>query len=192
MRKLIPVAALSVLAAGCLPHNIGAPGTTVHPADAADGGATSSAMDMSDMTPTAAMPYVMMAGASDLYEIQSSQMALQRATRPEVRQYAQMLIQHHQMTTQQVMAAARAAGMSPPPPRLLPMQRQMIAQLQSAGGDFDRVYISQQVPAHQMALGLHSNYADNGDTPSLQAVARSAVPLVTQHLQQAQRMMGMM
>jgi putative membrane protein len=191
MRKFIPAAALAVLAAGCASHNIGAPGTTLHSADAMNAGARGG-MDMSDMTPTTAMPYVMMAGASDLYEIQSSQMAAQRATRPEVRQYAQMLIRHHQMTTQQVMAAARAAGMRPPPPRLMPMQRQMIQQLQQAGADFDRVYISQQVPAHQMALGLHSNYASSGDTPQLRAVAGQAVPIVTQHLQQAQRMMGMM
>jgi putative membrane protein len=191
MRKFLPVAALAALAAGCASHNIGAPGTSLHSADAAGGAAA--AMDMSDMTPEAAMPYVMMAGASDLFEIQSSQMAVQRATRPEVRQYAQMLIQHHQMTTQQVMAAARAAGLNPRPPMLLPMQRQMLAQLRGAsGGNFDRVYITQQVPAHEMALALHSNYASRGDRPQLRAVAGQAVPIVTQHLQQAQQMMGMM
>jgi putative membrane protein len=71
------------------------------------------------------------------------------------------------------------------------MQRQMMQQLQAASGaDFDRVYIRQQVPAHQMALALHSNYANNGDRPPLRAVAGQAVPIVTQHLQQAQRMMG--
>lgn len=191
MLKFIPAAALAALSAGCMSHNIGAPGTTLHPNDAAAVGSPER-VDMSDMTPTTAMPYVMMAGASDLYEIQSSQMAAQRATRPEVRQYAQMLVQHHQMTTQQVMAAARAAGMRPPAPRLMPMERQMIAQLQSAGADFDRVYISQQVQAHEKALALHSNYASNGDAPSLRTVAGNAVPIITQHLQEAQRMMGMM
>jgi putative membrane protein len=190
MRKLIPAAALAALAAGCASHNIGAPGTTLHSAAAAGGRA---AMDMSDMTPEAAMPFVMMAGSSDLFEIQSSQMAVQRATRPEVRQYAQMLIQHHQMNTQQLMAAARAAGMSPPPPMLMPMHRQMLNQLRGAsGGDFDRLYITQQVPAHEMALALHSNYASSGDRPQLRAAAAQAVPVVTQHLQQARQMMGMM
>ena len=179
MRKFLPVAALAVLAAGC--------GTMMQDS----GLSASGGVDMSDMTPTTAMPYVMMAGASDLYEIQSSQMAAQRATRPEVRQYAQMLIQHHQMTTQQVIGAARASGMNPPPPRLLPMQREMLEQLRGASGaNFDRIYIAQQVPAHQMALSLHSNYSRNGDRPPLRTVAANAVPIVTQHLQQAQRMMG--
>lgn len=191
MRKFLPAAALAALTAGCMSHNIGAPGTYLHPADAPGGSA--GGMDSADMTPTAAMPYVMMAGASDLYEIQSSQMAAQRATRPELRQYAQMLIQHHQMTSRQVMAAARASGLNPPPPRLMPMQRDMLAQLRAASGaDFDRVYIGQQVQAHEMALALHSTYASSGDRPPLRTVAGTAVPIVTQHLQEAQRMMGMM
>jgi len=35
---------------------------------------------------------------------------------------------------------------------------------------------------------LHSNYARSGDTPSLRAAASGAVPIVTQHLQQARQM----
>jgi putative membrane protein len=190
MRKIIVSAALVALASGCAGHNIGAPGTAGNMGGGM-GAQSAGGMDMSDMTPTQAMPYVMMAGASDLFEIQSSQMAVQRAQNPQVRQYAQMLIQHHQMTTQQVMAAARAAGLTPRPPMLMPMQRQMLTELQGmSGAGFDAAYIRQQVPAHQMALALHQNYADNGDRPQLQAVARTAVPIVTQHLQQAQAMMS--
>jgi putative membrane protein len=150
-------------------------------------------MDMSDMTPEQARPFVMMAGASDLFEIQSSQLAVQRAQRPEVRQYAQMLVQHHTMTTQQVMAAARAAGMSPPPPMLMPMQREMMERLRAApASSFDRTYITQQIPAHEMALALHGNYARRGDAASLRAVAATAVPVVTQHLAEARRMRSAM
>ncbi|HZG45253.1 MAG TPA: DUF4142 domain-containing protein [Allosphingosinicella sp.] len=156
-----------------------------------DGGARTAGMR--DMTPRTARPYVMMAGASDLFEIQSSQMAVQRASRPEVRQYAQMLIQHHQMTSQQVMGAARASGLNPPPPRLLPMQQRMLEQLRRApAGAFDRTYVMQQIPAHEMALGLHRTYAAGGDRQPLRTVAGNAVPLVTQHLNDAQRLSSMM
>lgn len=142
-----------------------------------------------DMTPEDRMGFVTLAGASDLFEIQSSQLAVTKAQRPEVRQFAQMLIQHHTQTTQQVTAAARAAGMNPPPPALNSMQAQMIAELQQAStANFDDVYLRQQVPAHEQALALHSNYAENGDTPSLQTAARGAVPIVTQHLAEARRL----
>lgn len=198
MRKLLIPAVAAALTAGCMSHNIGAPGTTLWPGG--DGATRAGGMaggdmnmDMADMTPEMAMPYMMMAASSDMFEIESSRLALQRAQRPEVRQYAQMLIQHHTMTSQQLMAAARSAGMTPPPPRMMPKEQRMLAELREANGAaFDAMYIRQQVPAHEMALALHQNYATSGDTPALRTVAASAVPLVTQHLQQAQQMMSMM
>jgi putative membrane protein len=153
--------------------------------DAATGGMASA----SDMTPTAAMPYVAMAGASDQYEIQSSQLALQQATSPAVKQFAQMMIQHHTQTTQQLMTAAQSAGLTPPPPQLMPMQARMIADLQGkTGASFDRTYIQQQTKAHQMALALHSTYARDGDTPALKQAAAAATPIVQQHLDQIRGM----
>jgi putative membrane protein len=136
-----------------------------------------------DATPRAAMPFVAMAGASDLYEIESSRLALQEARGKDVRDFAQMMIDHHQMTTQKVTAAARSAGLNPSPPALMPMQAQMLDQLRSAAaGDFDRTYLGQQRTAHEKALALHKNYAANGDTAALRSVANEAVPIVSRHL----------
>jgi putative membrane protein len=161
-----------------------------------DGGASGASAGMAmpaDMTPEDRLNYVKLAGASDLFEIQSSQMALSKAQRPEVRTYAQMLIQHHTQTTQATMAAAQASGMTPPPPMLLPMQQRMLDQLRNAStASFDRLYMTQQIPAHEMALALHTNYSRSGDTPALRQTAATAVPLVQQHLTEARRMRGMM
>jgi putative membrane protein len=162
---------------------------------AMDGSASTSAstqgsgMRMGAMTPTARNAYVRMAAASDLFEIQSAQMARTRATSPAVRDFAQMLIDHHSQTTAQLMTAARASGMPPMTPRLLPMQVNMLATLRgTSSANFDRLFVTQQVPAHEMALALHSNYAQNGDTPALQAVAATAVPIVQSHLDRARAM----
>ena len=87
-----------------------------------------------------AMPYVMAAGQSDLYEINSSQVALQKSQNPAVRRFAAMLIKHHQMTTAATMAAAQKAGLNPTPPTLDPGATASIAELQNASpADFDRL-----------------------------------------------------
>jgi putative membrane protein len=152
---------------------------------ATDGDMAASATAAGDMTPNQRTAYVQMAAASDLYEIQSSQLAMSQAQSADVRAFAQMLMEHHTATSQQVAAAATAAG-TPPSPTLMPMQAKMIAQLQAANGAaFDRIFISQQVQAHTMALALHSSYASNGDTPSLRTVAAAAAPVVRQHLERA-------
>ena len=69
-----------------------------------------------------------------------------------------------------------------------PMQRMMDELQQTSGADFDRAYMRQQVVAHQTALNLHGNYARNGDTAALRAVASAAVPIVRQHLDRARQL----
>jgi putative membrane protein len=127
-----------------------------------------------------AQPYVMAAGKSDLYEINSSQIAVDKSQNPAVKRYAQMLITHHQKT-----------GLAPPPPPALdPGATASINELQSAApGDFDRIYLGQQVPAHQAALDLHKSYGKGGDQAPLRTSAKKAVPIVQQHLTAAERML---
>ena len=134
----------------------------------------------------AAMTYVAKAGAADLYEIQSSQLAAQRATRPRVRAFAQMLVADHTRTTQLVSDAARSDGLNPPPPSLEPAQRSLLRQLERARPrDFERLYLNQQIPAHQQALTLHRAYARGGEGAALRRVAGDAVPIVEHHLAEA-------
>jgi putative membrane protein len=173
----ITASALTLSACTSMGESGGAGGTAAPAAAAASG----------DTTPEDRAGYVTMAAASDLYEIQSSQLALTKAQRAEVKQFAQMLIDHHTQTTAALTQAARASGMTPPPPALMPMQRQMMTELQGAStANFDQTYLRQQVPAHEMALALHQNYAARGDTAALKTAAAAAVPIVQQHLTQAQ------
>lgn len=133
-------------------------------------------------TPEMARPYVMKAGAGDLYEIQSSQIALQKSRNRQVRALATMLITHHRMTTRDVTAAARRDGLRPAAPMLEPHQRAMIADLRKPTRDFDRLFLDQQRTAHEEALRLHENYARSGDRPALRMAATKAVPIVQGHI----------
>lgn len=140
---------------------------------------------------TTAAPYVMAAGQSDMYEINSSQVALEKSQNAGVRRFADMLIKHHQKTTAATMKAATKAGMTPPAPALASGAEASIAELQAASpADFDRLYLAQQVPAHQAALDLHQSYAAGGDQKALRTSAKSAVPIVKRHLDAAMKMQG--
>lgn len=139
--------------------------------------------------PTTATAFVNEAARSDMYEIQSSQMAQTKASSQAVKDFAAQMIRDHTNSTQMVMAAAQQAGMNPPPPPLDSRRAGMLRQLQSASGaDFDRTYLRQQLMAHQEALALHQGYAQNGDTPQLKAAAAQIAPIVQQHLTHVQGM----
>jgi len=129
-----------------------------------------------DQPAPAAADFMRMAAASDLYEIQSSQLIMQST------QNADMMVEHHTMTTATLSRAAQAAGMTPPSPSLDTRKADMIRQLQAAEGMArDSLYIQQQVMAHQEALTLHTSYSRNGDTPELKTAATAAVPIVARH-----------
>jgi putative membrane protein len=139
-----------------------------------------------DMTPEAAPAFVAMAASSDMYEIESSRMALQRARVPMNRMHAEMMIRDHTNTTAQLSAAARSAGIGLPT-QMLPMHSAMITQLMSSS-NFDATYRDQQIMSHRQALALHDNYARRGDVPQLRGVAAAAVPIVRGHLDHISRM----
>lgn len=169
MRKLAIVAVAAALAAGCATQS-----TPVAPVDAA--------------SPLAAPMFLQMASSSNLWEIQSSQLAMQRSTNPAIRSFAQMIITDHTMLGQQMMAAAQSVGLPPPPQVMMPEEQQMLAQLQAApaGPAFDMAYRDAQVMAHQKAIGLFQNYSTAGDNPTLRATAAQALPKLQQHLTMAQ------
>ena len=137
-------------------------------------------------SPLAAPTYLQMAASSDLFEIQSGQMAAQMSQNTAVRNFGNLLVAHHTHTTAQLVAAAQAAGLTPPPPALMPEHQAMLDQLRNAGPNFDVAFRDIQVQAHQSALALHQNYANGGDQPALRNVAAAAVPIIQQHLTAAQ------
>jgi putative membrane protein len=136
--------------------------------------------------PLFAPGFLAQAASSDLFEIQSSQMALQMSSNPAVRNFANMLIADHTRLSQATMAAARSAGIVPPPPAILPPQQAMLSQLSTAGPNFDVAFRDVQITAHQQALGLMQNYAASGDVPALRTAAQQAIPAIQMHLSQAQ------
>lgn len=143
------------------------------------------------LAPTPPAPtFLMFAGAGDLYEIQSSQLVLQTTQNPDIRRFAQMMVEHHTKTTQDAAAAAMRAGMTPPTPMLDAPKMAMLASLQKYDGvERDRLYLAQQMMAHKEALGLMKTYAETGDTPELKAAAQTTIPIVQSHLSMVERLM---
>ena len=138
------------------------------------------------MTPA---KYVMTAGASDLYEIESSKLVLATTTNPQVRQFADGMIADHTKSTADVKAAAMKSGVKPMPPVLTPMQAQMIAELRAEKGMArDGAYLAQQKASHQGALNVQKAYAMEGTAMPLKMAASNIVPVVQMHIDMLAKM----
>jgi putative membrane protein len=138
--------------------------------------------------PLMAPGYLSTAASSDMFEIQSAQLAQQMSSSGSVRNFANMLITDHTQSTQMLMAAAAAARLPAMTPVLLPQHQALLDQLRGAGSGyaFDQAFQQVQIQAHQQALTLHQNYAASGDVPALRTVSGQIVPVIQRHLQMAQ------
>ena len=133
--------------------------------------------------PTDEAGYVAQAGAADLFEIESSKIALEKSQNKAVRDFAQMMIDQHQKSTADIKAAAQKAGVTVQPPALMANQQQILEEIKAAdAGNFDSVYVRNQRMAHNAALALHQGYARNGDTPALKETASAVAKVVQEHI----------
>jgi len=133
--------------------------------------------------------FVATAGASDLYETQSSQVVLETTQDPKIRDYARMMITDHAKSTAQVKAAAARSRVRAAPPKLTPAQSELIAELRAEQGPArDQAYIAQQRASHNQALTVHQSYAAGGTAPALKAAAAGIVPVVQHHVEMLKAM----
>jgi putative membrane protein len=130
--------------------------------------------------------YMAAASSIDLFEIRSGELAQTRAANPRLREVARTMIAGHQGTSAQLSLAGRRLNLLPSA-TLLPAHQAMLDEL-SASSDFDAAYSRQQIAVHEAALKLHSNFAARGESPTLRAVARNAVPIERGHLEMLRRM----
>jgi putative membrane protein len=159
-------------------------------AAAVPGAATAQSPTGQDLTPEGRGAYVAMAGATDLYEVRSAELALERAHRPDVREFAQAMLTEHRRAAEELEAIARAVGLEDQmPPAMLPMHWDMLRQLERASASrFDRVYVDQQIEVHDIGLRLHRHFAERGYGPRLKAHADAILPVATRHLENARRL----
>lgn len=127
-----------------------------------------------------AASYVATAAAIDLFEIRSSELALQRSSNRALRDFAAMMVTAHKGTSAQLSFAGRRLNLLPSA-TLSPKYRAMLDAL-AAASDFDAAYRRQQRTVHQEALRLHADYAARGASPTLRPVAAAIGPIVERHM----------
>jgi putative membrane protein len=146
-------------------------------------GAPSAARPQSQatMANVTAADFVSQAANSDMFEIQSSELALKKTKDSRIRDFAQMMVRDHTAASEKLKAAAAGQMV---PTTLDQEHSQMLQQLQQANdNDFSRSYVQMQFNGHQKAVALFENYGQGGDNAQLKQFAQQTVPKLREHLQ---------
>jgi putative membrane protein len=144
-----------------------------------------SALGITPSTPD----FVKQAAMSDMFEIQSSQLAEQKADDAQTKSFAQKMVTDHTKTSSEVKAmvsSGKVKGVDLPTD-MSSSQKSMLDKLKGLNGkDFTKQYHSDQVSAHKDAVSLFERYGKGGDNEDLKAWANKTLPDLQGHLKMAQ------
>jgi putative membrane protein len=134
--------------------------------------------------------FVTAAATSDMYEVTAGKIALQRAQSPDVKAFAQKMVDAHTMTTEKLKGILASNNINVTPPAHVDSRRQMMLDdLRGAkAADFDHRYITQQVAAHKEADILFRGYAKSGDNAAIKDFAATTDKDIKMHLSMAQQL----
>jgi putative membrane protein len=138
------------------------------------------------ISPTTA-DFVKEAAISDMFEIQSSQIAQERGNGPE-KTFAATMIKDHQKTTDDLKSMVSGGDVKAELPAALDSSHQSeLDKLKSLkGADFRSRYDEDQVSGHKTAVSLFERYSKSGDNPKLKDWAGKTLPTLRHHLEMAQ------
>jgi putative membrane protein len=124
---------------------------------------------------------------SDMFEIESSKLAQDRAD-AKSKTFAGKMIQDHTETSTELKSLVQSGKVKADVPAALDKPHaSKLDKLRSQNGkDFDKNYDSMQVSAHKDAVNLFDRYSKGGDNADLKAFAAKHLPHLQDHLKMAQ------
>lgn len=135
--------------------------------------------------------FVMDAAHGGMAEVRLGQLALQRATDPQVKQFAQRMIQEHTQANAELMRLTTQKRINAPTDVGPKYQAAMMRLMQLSGAEFDQAYMNEAgVNAHLESAAVYQRQAALGLDPDLKAFASRTLPRVQGHLEMAIRMTG--
>lgn len=126
------------------------------------------------------------AAATDVFELESSKLALAKSSNAKVKDFANMMVKDHTKSTANLMAATKAASPDVPVDKSLDaMKADTLARLKSmpGGAAWDKEYLGAQVKGHAMALATMKDYAANGTVAPLKTFAANTSKVVAMHFE---------
>jgi putative membrane protein len=117
--------------------------------------------------------------------------AAKKASRPDVKAYARLMMKEHHTLRAEGQALAKQLGVVPKPPERDLLAAYLANEMKAlqgtpSGTEFDRTYIDHEVSIHQAVLDFANQARVTTQTAQLRELIEKAIPVVRKHLEQAQ------
>lgn len=119
-------------------------------------------------------------------EVALGELAVQKASNPEVKKFGQRMVDDHGRANEKLAEAAAVLGVEipkDPPAEAGPLVEDL---RKLTGKSFDQRYMAEMVERHQQDIEMYRTAADAVQSPDLKAYIGSTLPVLEQHLQHAE------
>lgn len=126
--------------------------------------------------------FLQRAAAGNQMEVEVSQMAVEKASNPDVKAFAQKLVDDHTNALQQITQLAESKGVQMKEKG----EKKAGNRLNSLSGqEFDRAFMTMQVRHHQKDVSEFERQSKSNGDPEVRALAEKLLPTLREHLERA-------
>jgi putative membrane protein len=130
-----------------------------------------------------AQDFVTKASTANMFEIESSKLAQDKAHRDDVKAFADRMVEDHTKTGDKLEEVLADSNQNIKPANALDNKHQkLMNKLKATSEDkFDAEYVKIQTDAHKEAVGLFSDYSKSGSNTALKDFATETLPTLQEH-----------
>ena len=134
--------------------------------------------------------FVKKVSISNQFEIQSSQLALDKSHDDAIEKFAQRMVDDHTEAAADLANALDTSKVKTSPEDDVDgAHAKMLAKLdKESGAAFNRDYIMMQSKAHHEAVALFADYSEHGGDPALKGFAKQTLPTLKSHLKHVEQL----
>ena len=121
-----------------------------------------------------------------LAEVQLGQLAAQKASSPQVKEFAQRMVADHTQANQDLMQLAKSENLNLPTQPDSKHKSELERLSAMNGSAFDAAYMKHMVQDHEQTVAEFKKQAQSGSDPALKSFAQKYLPIIQQHLQMAE------
>ena len=126
--------------------------------------------------------FVKDAAIGGMTEVELGKLAAQKATRDDVKQFGQKMVDDHTKANDQLKEIATKSSMEVPS-SLDPKHQARVDKLSAlSGAAFDKAYVKDQLKDHLQDVSEFQSEAQGGSDPNIKQFAASTLPTLQEHL----------
>jgi putative membrane protein len=139
---------------------------------------------------TSTQDFVTKASIANEFEIESSQVALEKSHNGKVKKLAQRMIDDHTQTSEKLGEVLAVSNSKAQPADGLDDKHEALLETleNTPDSDFDSKYLSIQADAHKKAVKLFGDYAQHGKEAEIKDFASQTLPTLQDHLKHVQKL----